>query len=147
MGYYSHIRDFEQFEFPLILGATRETVLQRVIDSGTDGKWLAQELEDWFEISVEDQQLILEPSDDQSKAYLLPQALDRLIKVTRDLQEDADLGDPTVLNGLRIKFELWGEESGDVTLLKSDGEQLLGIEGEMTFTKEAVPYNELFRGI
>lgn len=134
MGYSSTMRNFEQFPFQLPLGTTREDLV-RLLNRFKTGEDYGDTLSFWFAIELdEDGYLELEPVGESGKAYDLPEAVDALIQIVEPLQTDSE-----GLAGLRLHFELWGEEAGDATLYRSDGKKLYSIRGETIFSGDPIP--------
>jgi len=134
MGYYSTISDFEQFRFQLTPGTTKEEIIRLLNAIDTD-HW--EQISFWLDLEIdEDSMLSLEPVGESGKAYWLEPALNALIRVLEPLQSPED---PSGLRGLRIRFELWGEEPNDATLYTSDGKQLFATVGKMGFSGEPKP--------
>lgn len=131
MGYISTLTEYKQLRFFLREGATEDEILSKLT---ADAR---RDLRFWFDLEVdpEDGELHLIPQGEPGKAYWLEDTLKELLAVVNPLQRFERDDD---LPGLRLNFELWGEEQGDFTFYGTDDEGLYAVRGKVSFAGERV---------
>lgn len=134
MGYVSTISNLRSKPFVLCDGATAADVRSgfESLVAKASSRAAAEDFYHFFDVDVSSNVLDVSVTGNDGKAYHLPEAVRMFVKAVNGFTANSE--DP----GFFLSFELWGEEPGDAVLYVTQGDDLMGVRGEVTFDNSAL---------